>query len=334
MTEITPGIYWFKLPMPSDEAGLDFVNVYVVRGNRGYLLVDSGWNTEASFATLKKGMAEIGSDVEEISQILVTHVHPDHYGMAGHVKKLSGASLAMHHIEKGFIEPRYVSMESLLNQIDRLLIANGVPPKMIGSLSHATVGLERYVVPTLPDITLHDGETVTTGEFNFKVVWTPGHSSGHICLYEPERKIFLSGDHILPTITPNVSVHPQAIENPLGRYLNSLKELKRLEVELILPGHEKPFSGFQKRIDEILRHHEERNQEILAALGNKPGTSFQVAQQVSWGFKGSWSSLPDFHKRIAVLETLSHLEMMAASGRVDRLPGEDIMLFRQASPPR
>ena len=334
MTEVIPGIHWLKLPMLSDDAGLDFVNAYVIRGTSGYLLVDSGWNTDASFAALKKGMAEIGSDIKEISQILVTHVHPDHYGMAGRIKKLSGASLAMHHLEKGFIEPRYVSMELLLNQIDRLLMANGVPPKMIGSLSRATVGLERYVVPAYPDITLHDGETVTTGLFTFNVLWTPGHSSGHICLYEPEEKILLSGDHILPTITPNVSVHPQAIENPLGRYFNSLHELKQLEVKLVLPGHENPFSGFQKRLDEIVQHHEQRNGETLAALADKPRTSFQIAQQVSWGFKGSWSSLPDFHKRMAILETLAHLEMLAASGRVDRLPGEDIIYFRQVSPPR
>ena len=99
---------------------MHFVNVYVIRGNSGYLLVDAGWNTEESFAALKKGMAEIGADIKDISQILVTHVHPDHYGMAGRIKKISGASLAMHHIEKEFIDSRYVSMESLLNQIDRL----------------------------------------------------------------------------------------------------------------------------------------------------------------------------------------------------------------------
>ncbi len=335
MTEIVPGIHWFKLPMIiSDESGLAFVNVYVIKGTSGYLLVDAGWNTEESFAALKKGMAEIGSDIKDISQILVTHVHPDHYGMAGRIKKLSGASLAMHHIEKGFIDSRYVSMDFLINQIDRLLMANGVPPKIIARLSKATVGLEQYVVPIYPDITLHDGETITTGLFTFNVLWTPGHSSGHICLYEPEEKILLSGDHILPTITPNISVHPQAIENPLGRYLDSLNELKQLEVELVLPGHEKPFSGFRKRVESILKHHEQRNGEILAALADKARTSFQIAQEVTWGLKGSWQSLPDFHKRIAILETLAHLEMMAARGRVDRLPGEDIMLFRRTSPPR
>jgi len=335
MQEIIPGIYWLKLPMiVSDQSDLSFVNAYVIRGEKGLLLVDAGWDTDAGFAALEKGLAELNATVKDISQIVVTHVHPDHYGMAGHIKKASGATFAMHHLEKEFIEPRYVNMEPLINAIDNLLLANGVPPKMIKSLSNATVGLEQYVVPALPDILLHDDETVTTGLLNFKVIWSPGHSSGHICLYEPEKKIFLSGDHILPTITPNVSIHPQAIENPLGRYFDSLNELKKLDVERVLPGHENVFNNFRERIEDILHHHEERNSEILAALGDKPKTSFQVAQKVGWGYKKSYASLPDFHKRMAVLETLAHLEMMAGTGRVDRLPGQDIMLFRRASPRR
>jgi glyoxylase-like metal-dependent hydrolase (beta-lactamase superfamily II) len=333
MTEIIPGIHWIKLPMlDGDEGGLAFVNAYVIKGTDGYLLVDSGWNIDGAFAALKNGMAEIGSDIKEISQILVTHVHPDHYGMAGRIKKLTGANFMMHHIEKGFIDSRYVSMDFLINQIDQLLLANGVPQKMVTELSKATVGLEQYVVVTYPDRTLHDNEIITTGLFNFKVIWTPGHSSGHICLYEPEKKIMISGDHVLPTITPNVSVHPQAIENPLGRYFDSLNELKRLDVDIALPGHENPFYDFQKRIDRILRHHEERNREIVKALADKARTSFQIAQEIRWGLKGTWESLPDFHKRIAILETLAHLQMMASRGQVDRLPGEDIMLFRLALP--
>jgi glyoxylase-like metal-dependent hydrolase (beta-lactamase superfamily II) len=334
MTEIIPGIHWIKLPMLDGDMGLDFVNAYVIRGTGGYLLVDAGWNNAASFTALKQGIGEFGADIKDISQIVVTHVHPDHYGMAGRIKKLCGASLAMHRIEKGFIEPRYVSMKALVNQINRLLLTNGVPADMLASLSQATVGLEQYVVPTLPDIGLEDGEMVTTGEFSFKVIRTPGHSSGHICLYEPERKIILCGDHVLPTITPNVSVHPQAVANPLGRYFDSLCTLKRLDVKLALPGHEKPFTGFGKRIDKILQHHEQRNGEILAAAGNEPRTSFQIAQEVSWGLKGTWQSLPDFHKRMAILETLAHLEMLSARGDVESLPRENIIYFRATSPRR
>jgi glyoxylase-like metal-dependent hydrolase (beta-lactamase superfamily II) len=335
MNEIVPGLYWIPLPMIISEASnLTFVNAYVIKGKDGYLLVDAGWNTPESFAALEKGMAEIGAAVKDISQIVITHVHPDHYGMAGHVKNVSGARLVMHHLEKEFIVPRYISMESLINEIDQLLLANGVPQKMINSLSQATVGLEQYVVATPPDATLHDGEMINTGLFTLKVLWGPGHSSGHICLYEPEKKIMISGDHILPTITPNVSVHPQAIENPLGRYFDSLNELKHLDVKIALPGHEKPFTDFENRVETILHHHEQRNEEIIKALGNKSGTSFQIAQEVIWGLKGTWQSLPAFHKRIAILETLAHLEMMASRGQVDRLPGEDIMLFRTASPRR
>lgn len=334
MTEISPGIHWFKLPNISDLAGLAFSNAYVIQGDNGYLLVDSGWKTDESFTALKEGMAEIGADLKDISQILVTHIHPDHYGLAGRIKKISGASLAMHYIEKDYIDSRYVTMEMLLTQMDRFLEANGVPPDMVPALSHVTLGLERYVDPIYPDITLHDGETVTTGKFTFKTIWTPGHASGHLCLYEPEKKIFISGDHILPTITPNVSVHPQAIENPLGRYFNSLNELKRLEVELVLPGHENPFNDFQKRIDDILQHHEHRNQEIITALASGAQTGYQIAQKVTWGIEGTWTSLPDFHKRAAILETLAHLDMMAVNGRVDRLPGSNIIRFQKASPPR
>jgi glyoxylase-like metal-dependent hydrolase (beta-lactamase superfamily II) len=329
MSEITPGIHWIKLPMPTEGSSLAYINVYLIRGNQGYLLVDSGWNTEESFNALKKDLAEIGADIKDISQIVVTHVHPDHYGMAGHIKKLSGATIAMHHIEKEFIEPRYVSMEELLHQTDRMLVANGVPHDEMVALRDATVGLEQYAVPTLPDKTFHDGETVTTGMFTFRVIWTPGHSSGHICLYEPEKKILLSGDHILPKITPNIGVHPQSIENPLGRYLRSLSEVRQLDIELTLPGHDKPFTRLRPRIDEIIRHHAHRNQEILEAIAFKSRTAYQIAQVISWGDSSKWQDLPPFHKRMAIFETLAHLEMMAAESRINKLPRGGIIYYGQ-----
>ena len=83
MTEVFPGIYWLKLPITMEQSDLTHINVYLVRGEKGYLLVDSGWNTEESFSALHKGLVEIGAEVKDISRILVTHVHPDHYGMAG-----------------------------------------------------------------------------------------------------------------------------------------------------------------------------------------------------------------------------------------------------------
>ncbi len=328
MPEVAPGIHWIKLPI-DDARGPSHINVYLVRGDKGYLLVDSGWNTDSSFGTMHNTLVKNRVGFEDISQILVTHVHPDHYGMAGRIKKLSGATIAMHPIEKDFIEPRYVHMEELLHQTDRMLIDNGVPRDEMEKLRDATVGLEQFIDPTPPDITLRDGDTITTGEFTFKVIWTPGHSSGHICLYEPEKKILLSGDHILPKITPNISVHPQSIENPLGRYIESLKALRHLKVELVLPGHDQPFTGFAPRIDEIIHHHELRNREILSVMGGQARTTYQIAREIIWGDKSRWHDLPEFHQRMAVFETLAHLEMMAAEGKLDRFPRNGIIYYRQ-----
>jgi glyoxylase-like metal-dependent hydrolase (beta-lactamase superfamily II) len=328
MPEITPGIIWIKLPI-DDERGPTHINAYLVRGDKGYLLVDSGWNTDSSFATMHNTLVKNRLGFEVISQIFVSHVHPDHYGMAGRIKRLSGATIAMHPIEKSFIEPRYVHMEELLHQTDRMLVDNGVPPDEMERLRDATVGMEQFIDTTPPDINLRDGDSITTGEFNFRVIWTPGHSSGHLCLYEPDKKILFSGDHVLPVITPNISVHPQSIENPLGRYIKSLKELRQLDVALVLPGHDEPFTQLKSRIDEIIHHHEARNREILKAMGEEPATAYRVAREITWGDNSRWHDLPDFHKRMAVFETLSHLEMMASEGVITRLPGKGIIYYRQ-----
>ncbi len=329
MPEIAPGIHWIKMPISLEESTLSHINIYLIEGEKGWLLVDSGWNTDKSFSTLHNYLIKIDASFGDIKQIVVTHVHPDHYGMAGRIKALSGATIAMHHIEKGFIGPRYIDMNELLHQTDQLLIDSGVPRDFADTLRDASLGLEEYIVPTPPDITFRDGDTVNTGKFKFRVIWTPGHSSGHICLYEPERKILLSGDHILPKITPNISLNPQSIENPLGRYIKSLQEIRKLEVKLTLPGHDRPFTRLVPRIDEIIRHHGYRNMEILEAIGFRTRTPYEIAQKISWGDNNAWNDLPPFHQRMAIFETLAHLEMMAAENRVDKLPRNGTIYYGQ-----
>jgi glyoxylase-like metal-dependent hydrolase (beta-lactamase superfamily II) len=329
MPEVIPGIHWIRMPISLEESTLKHINVYLIEGDNGWLLVDTGWNTDKSFSTLHNYLIKIGAGFEDIRQIVVTHVHPDHYGMAGRLKKLTGATIAMHHIEKDFIGPRYVSMNELLIQTDRLLIASGTPRHIAATLRDATLGLEHYIVPAPPDITLHDGDTIATGKFNFRVIWTPGHASGHICLYEPDRKVLLSGDHILPKITSNISLNPQSLENPLGRYLKSLQELRELDVNLTLPGHDRPFTRLTSRIDEIVQHHHRRNEEILEAIGSGTMTPYRIVQKITWADHYGWRDLPPFHQRMAIFETLAHLEMMAGESRIDKLPRRGIIYYGQ-----
>ncbi len=317
------------MPIDMADSTLSHVNVYLISGNSGYLLVDTGWNTESSYTALKEGMKEIGANIKDIYRVLVTHIHPDHFGMAGRIKQISGADIAMHEIERGVIDSRYISMDELLQQTLETLTANGTPHDDMVNMRDATVGLEHFVNPKYPDTLLHGGETITTGAFTFRVIWTPGHSAGHVCLYEPDRKILLSGDHVLPTITPNISVHPQSAGNPLGDYIESLHELKHLDVELVLPGHDEPFTGFVPRVDEIIRHHGERNREILSTIESEPKTAYAIAQDVTWGSNASWKILPYFHQRMAIFETLAHLEMMTAEGKIENKQENGIIYYRK-----
>ena len=332
MTEVIPGIYRLKLPMPVPLTTLEYVNAYLVRGDIGYLLVDTGWNISEAFDSLTKQLAEIDVDVEDISKIVVTHIHPDHYGLVGKLKELSHAELALHHLEQDLIQSRYVTMDDLLQQTARWLHINGVPPDELACLQTASVGMAKFVTATSPDVILHGGETISTGVFTFQVLWTPGHSPGHICLYEPNHKILLSADHILPTITPNVGLHPQSSDNPLGDYINSLNDIKQLDVDLILPGHENPFTGLEARIDKLIQHHKQRNSEILATIKAEPKTTYQIAKGITWlsDLNGvGWQSLSPRDKRLAVLETLAHLESMKISGKIDKFLKDSIIYYQQ-----
>ncbi len=329
MSEIYPGIQWIKLPIGMEQSDLTHVNVYLVKGSKGYLLIDSGWNTDESFTTFHNYLLKHNIAFQEIKQILVTHVHPDHYGMAGHIKQLSDAKIMMHQIEKDFIRPRYIDMNELLAMTDRQLSDNGVSEDEVEVLRDATLSLQNFIIATQPDITLHDGEIIDIGTFTFRVIWSPGHSSGHICLYEPKKKILFSGDHILPKITPNVGLHPQSIDNPLGRYIESLQEIKKMDIELTLPGHDQPFKNPRRRINEIIRHHNLRNLEILKALESRAQTAYKIAQEITWSNNSNWNDLPPFHQRMAVFETLAHLEMMATEGRVDKYSHHGVYYYKQ-----
>ena len=324
------GIHRLKIPIP--ETSLQYVNVYLIEGTNGYLLVDTGWDNSTAFGSLKRQLDEIGIGFKDISQILVTHIHPDHYGLVGRLKQLSGAEFALHVEEQKMIDARYINMSDLLQRMADWLWVNGVPAREIPKLQKASLPVAKYVAPTHPDIVLHDGETYSTGVFDFQVVWTPGHSQGHICLYEPTRKILLSGDHILPTITPNIGLHPQSGENPLGDFIDSLNKIEQLAIELILPGHENPFTGIKSRVKKLMQHHHQRISNILETMEAKAKTAYQIAKGITWlpDIGGvSLQNLPPLHKRLAILETLSHLEFMRANGEVDKFSADGVIYYRR-----
>ncbi|MFH1651588.1 MAG: MBL fold metallo-hydrolase [Chloroflexota bacterium] len=327
--QVTPGIHHFEIPLPDSNVG--HVNIYLIAGKDGYLLLDTGWDLPDCFSSVQKQLEEIGVSFTDISRIVITHIHSDHYGLVGKFKELSGAEFACHKIERDLIDSRYVHMDELLAQTAAWLMLNGVQEKDLAELQEASLPLAKYVTPVYPDTLLHDGDTIDTGVFSFRVLLTPGHSPGHICLYEPARKILLSGDHILPTITSNVGLHSQSGSNPLADFLTSLGRIKKLPIATVLPGHEHPFSDIQPRIIKLIKHHEVRNQAILRTL-RSARSAFQVVQGISWlsdtGGVG-WRHLAPHHRRLAILEALSHLELMLTERRVTKFANDGVIYYQR-----
>jgi glyoxylase-like metal-dependent hydrolase (beta-lactamase superfamily II) len=182
-------------------------------------------------------------------------------------------------------------------------------------MARGSMGMLDKVSVREPDVRLQGGEHIKVGDFDFEAIWTPGHAPGHICLYEPNRKVLLSGDHILPTITPNVSRHMQTAGNPLSDYMQSMEKLEHLDVEILLPAHEFETRDMKGRIAEIRHHHEERLDEMERCVG-EGASAWEVASRVKWA-TGMLQDFEPFMQRAAVGETLAHLEYLRELGRLE-----------------
>ncbi len=317
MIEIIPGI--FQLQIPIHDNPLGHTNTYLIRDHHGYLLIDAGWDSEEALQAMKDQLAEIGTDLSAITRIIVTHVHGDHYGLVHTLKNHTDAEIIIHSREKEVLLYRYTTVYETLSDIEESWARNGAPRDELPMPGLPARDTRRLQTPVIPDSTVEGGEIISAGDYKLRVIWTPGHAPGHICLYEPAKKILFGGDHVLPVITPNISLLPYAGDNPLGEFMDSLKTLDELDVEMVLPAHENIYHDLHKRIAEITHHHRQRNLEILETLEEGPKNAYQVSSVITWIPESggiSYEDLPPMHKRMAVLETLAHLKAMLIDGEV------------------
>ncbi len=326
--EIVPGIHQLKVAMSNSP--LAYLNCYLIKGREGWTMIDTGFSTPESFESLKAGLEGMGISFTDIGAILVTHIHPDHYGLAGKIRQLSPESrLIMHKWEGVLIESRYLKFVDLQKKIAAMLEKHGVPPIDVSEFKIASMPALEFVKINFPDYHLYGGENISTGKFNLEAIWTPGHSIGHLCFYEPKNQLLFSGDHLLPVTIPNVSYHVETGDNPLGDYLYSLEKIRNLSVSRVLPGHEDCFTDFKGRIDEIIRHHENRAKEILLILQKNPCNAFDISGELFWNSANAhWESIPVLEKRLAVMETIAHLEKMRWENIVQRLVKDDFVFYQ------
>jgi len=326
--EIVSGIHQIKVPFPKDLSG--YTNVYVLEGDEGNILIDAGWDAPESLWALREGLKADRLKLQDIKKIVITHIHPDHYGLASKVKQLSGARVAMHRIEAEFINPRYKDFEVLLKETEKVLRRNGVPQAELPELKDASLWMNHFVTPDLPEVLLDDGDNISNGSFEIRVIETPGHSPAHICLYEARRKVLFSGDHILYDITPHIGFNPQSGDNPLGDYISSLKKLERLEVNFVLPGHGPVFNSLRLKVADILYHHEQRKRHIIRAMNEGLKTAYQIAEDIPWMPKQGGTAFHDlapWDRRLAVMETIAHLKLLSSEDKIGEVDMDGVSLY-------
>lgn len=324
--QIMPNVYLLQVPIPNNLLG--FTNSYLIKTDGGSLLIDTGWNTEESFSSLSDQLEGVGVTWKDIKYIIITHAHPDHMGLVGSLVQHTNAKIVMHELEEALLHDRYLDMNSLMVEMDYWLRLNGVPESTRPLLLKSSLSKLGYVSIAKPNLLVQGGEHIELGDFDLEIIWTPGHSSGHICIYEAKRRILFTGDHILARITPNISMHVQTMSNPLADYLNTFDSLSKLDVKIVLPAHEEVITNLYLRIDEIKKHHKNRNLEIIQALTDGAKNAYQVASQITWSTGGvNWVDLKGHTQRAAVAETLSHLELLFTKGIIRKTNQNGLVFY-------
>ena len=304
MTNPAPGLFTITLPMPWE---LESVNVHLVELEDGYLLVDSGVATEECFDSLERSLKTVpGFEWSKVRMLFLTHLHPDHIGLSWKILALSGARLMMHRAEVEYLT--LITGENRNPYFVQAMTNAGVPEELQNKMDRSMREIRKQYHAHEPDWILEGGEQIPVRGGTLAVVWTPGHSPGHVCLYSREHRYLISGDHILEFITPNIGWHPN--QDMLAQYLNSLELLRSLDVEWILPSHGGPFRGHRERIQATAEHHVARCDQIMSLIGREPLTAHGLVEEM-WKRK-----LSPFHHHFAVFEILAHLEYLERRGKV------------------
>jgi glyoxylase-like metal-dependent hydrolase (beta-lactamase superfamily II) len=316
--ELAPGLYQLTIPLPFR---LNHVHVYLVEADDGFILIDTGVNTSEAFSSLKRKLDDIGLDFHAITQVVITHFHSDHCGQAARIRDLGGAQIAMGETERTIWEGVQAGLD---NQREEQFLQHGLPPEQAKEHVDVLPYLKSLTAPFDVDLRIDHGQMVVAKRRRFEAFVTPGHTPGHLCLFLPEEKIMVSGDHILQKITPNISLHPSSGADPLGDYLQSLRATLALGTTRLLPSHGLLVEDPETRIHELLQHHERRLQSCVEALGSTPQTAYAVSLHV-FG-----TSLDHIGRWMAMGETLSHLEHLVRQEQVVKVDDGDYMRYLRA----
>ena len=325
--QILNNLYRLEIPLTGNP--LKTLNSYVMISDTRNLIVDTGFNMPECLAAMLSSITELELDMTK-TDVLSTHLHHDHNGLIPDIisetskvymgridREIFIKSMTDADTHWGIAETKYQQEGYPIEELARTRLSNPARKFKPNSLFD--------IIP------LNDGDMVNCGDLKWEVILTPGHTPGHICLYETHHKILIAGDHILFDITPNITWWEE-MDDSLGSYLTSLDRVSSLEVNKTLTGHRSNKGFFNKRIQELQVHHAERLKNVLDIVQNNPYISgYEIASKMTWSIRTTnWADFPPGLRWFAVGEAISHIDHLIALGKLQRHHTDGINTYTHA----
>ncbi|MFW6054380.1 MAG: MBL fold metallo-hydrolase [Thermodesulfobacteriota bacterium] len=319
--EIAPN--WFRMRIPLPDTPLKELNSYLITGNERNLLIDTGLNRPECLEAMQGELRELKVDLSK-TDLFITHLHVDHLGLASRLTE-TGSRVYLNRFDADIVS-NWAGFDPMLKYAQ----VCGFPAEQLRTALDRHPGF-KFRSEQVPEMTpLTEDAVLTCAGYHLHCLHTPGHTPGHLCLYEPGRKVLVSGDHILGDITPNIQCWSNE-QNPLKDYLASLDKLAGFEVELVLPGHRELLRDIRTRIRQLQKHHAQRLDEVLDCLTRNEATPYQVAAAMTWDLDcDSWDDFPVTQQWFATGEAVAHLRFLEERGLVQRIEKDNLFFFSLA----
>ncbi|MGC8460981.1 MAG: MBL fold metallo-hydrolase [Candidatus Dormibacteria bacterium] len=320
---ITPHVKCIRVPIP--DSPLKWTFVYLIDDPEGPILIDTGWDAEESWQVLLAGLHAAGVQPGDLAGVILTHFHPDHSGLARRIPEVSDAWIGLHWKDQQLLAAGEVNRADVVyERMATYALDAGAPELTQEEEDHLSLHSLRDTSALSSYRNLED--TMTIGSL-LHVVATPGHTPGHCSVHIPRDGLLLLGDHLLPRITPNVSVYSWGDDNPLASYVASLLHIRRIakDTPLMFPAHEGQIVDAEARVMQVIAHHGHRLQELLGVLEDgSPRTVWETASRLSWS--RSWDLLSgDPMRRAAIGEAGAHLVFLEHLGLLTRSKGQPLL---------
>jgi len=298
------------------------VNIYVVYGEP-LTLIDTGSRINYDVDDLAGALRQAGVEIPQVQQLILTHRHVDHFGLAADIQSRSGCTVIASTVDGPFMEHWEGMILGSREQLHRQGQAFGIPEELFTAAAQFGKAIVAAAEAVKSDRLVKEGDSVRAGGRDLRVIECPGHTEGLITFFDERDGTWFANDHVLRHITPNPDVYdydPEHLRSGLPDYVRALNKIRDLPVSIVLPGHGHEMTDLPGRVDEILRHHEERAARVQGWVTGTERTIYQVVME-------EWPGLPPTSVHLAVREIIGHLVLLEEAGAVRHRWQEGALLY-------